>query len=249
MGSSEDKCKWLHEQLENLPFIKHPFELTELPKRGIYFFYEVGETWGHGEDKPRIARVGTHKSNNFRSRIKEHFLLNEKKMNFNDMKPAPHDRSIFRKNIGRTILNREEDQYLEIWNKDLMSHANRLKYRSFRNIPKEKKVENEVTSILRANFSFKFIIIEDQSDRIGTKGLESSLIGTVARCELCKPSEDWFGNHSPVQKLRESGLWQVQHLSDEGIDDNDIDTISNAIEGTEEWIRIYKRNFRPPSDS
>jgi len=244
MSSYEDKCKWLHKKLENLPFIKYPFRLTELPKRGIYFFYEAGEIWGHGEDKPRIVRVGTHKSNNFRSRIKEHYLLDEKKMNFDGMKSAPHDRSIFRKNIGRTLLNREEDQYLKIWNKDLMSHANRLKYRSYRDIPKEKKIENKVTRILRAKFSFKFIIIENQSDRIGTKGLESSLIGTVARCGLCKPSHDWFGDHSPVQKLRKSGLWQVQHLSDKGIEDNDIDTISNAIEMTKEWMRNIKSKSR-----
>jgi len=32
--------------------------------------------------KPRIVRIGTHKENNFQSRISEHFLLNESKMNF-----------------------------------------------------------------------------------------------------------------------------------------------------------------------
>ena len=72
--------------------------------------------------------------------------------------------------------------------------------------------------------------------------MESSLIGTVARCGLCKPSIDWFGNQSPVQKIKESGLWQVQHLSDKGIDDNDMDAISDAIERTEKWIYIQKSN-------
>ena len=39
MGSSEEQCKWVHEQLEKLPFIKYPFELMELPEMGIYFFW------------------------------------------------------------------------------------------------------------------------------------------------------------------------------------------------------------------
>jgi hypothetical protein len=39
----------------------------------IYFFYEDGEFWGHGGNRLRIVRIGTHKDGNFRSRIKEHF--------------------------------------------------------------------------------------------------------------------------------------------------------------------------------
>jgi len=52
-------CKRLHEQLEQLPLIRYPFKLDQLPENGIYFFYEDGEIWGHGGDKPRIVRVGT----------------------------------------------------------------------------------------------------------------------------------------------------------------------------------------------
>jgi hypothetical protein len=63
------------------------------------FFYEEGENWGHGGDHQRMVRVGTRKGNNFRSRINDHFLFNEGKINFNEMKAAPKDRSIFKKNI------------------------------------------------------------------------------------------------------------------------------------------------------
>ena len=89
-------CKWLHEQLEQLPLVKFPLKKEKLPENGIYFFYEDREIWGHEGDKPRIVRIGTNKEGNFRSRIKEHFLLDESKMNFDATKPAPHDRSIFR---------------------------------------------------------------------------------------------------------------------------------------------------------
>ena len=92
-----NQCKWLHEKLQQFPLTKFPFKLEQLPKNGIYFFYEIGETWGHGEKAQRIVRVGTHKDGNFRNRIKEHYLLDDKKMNFHEYKPKPSDRSIFRK--------------------------------------------------------------------------------------------------------------------------------------------------------
>ena len=47
-----ERCKWLHEQLEQLPLIRYPFNPNDLPENGIYFFYEEGETWGHGGTSP-----------------------------------------------------------------------------------------------------------------------------------------------------------------------------------------------------
>jgi len=229
-------CKWFHEQLEQLPIIKFPFILEQLPENGIYFFYEDGEIWGHGGYKPRIVRIGTHKDGNFRSRIKEHFLFDESKMNFNATKSAPHDRSIFRKNIGRALLNKEKDGYLEIWDVDFTYKEKRDKYGHLRDIQKEKKIESEVTRILRENFSFRFIIVNSQMKRMGANGLESSLIGTVAHCKLCRPSGNWLGSHSPKKQIKESGLWLVQHLEANEINESDKETILNAIKRTKEWI-------------
>ena len=108
-----EKCAWLHKTLQELPLIKYPFDISKLPNNGVYFVYENGETWGHSNEKiPRIVRIGTHRGNNFKSRISEHFLLNESKMNFDKDIPPPHDRSIFRKNIGRALLNKQQDDYL-----------------------------------------------------------------------------------------------------------------------------------------
>jgi len=224
-----DFCKWLHEQLEQLPTIRFPIKLERLPVDGIYFFYEDGEIWGHGGNKPRIVRIGTHRDGNFRSRIREHYLLDESKMNFDINKPKPSDRSIFRKNIGRALLNRDKDDYLQIWEIDFMKRKNRELFKNKRDIDKEKRTESTITSILRKNFSFKFITIEDQIERMGSKGLESPLIGTVAKCRLCKSSDNWLGKHSPKPKIRENGLWLVQHLKANSITESDKETILNAI--------------------
>jgi hypothetical protein len=101
-----DSCQWLHEILEGCPVIRFPFDPSRLPLNGLYFFYEDGEIWGHSDQKPRIVRIGTHRDGNFRTRMADHYLSNERRMNFDSSKPAPKDRSIFRKNLGRALLNR-----------------------------------------------------------------------------------------------------------------------------------------------
>ena len=231
-----DLCKWLHQQLEQLPIINFPFKLEQLPENGIYFFYENNEIWGHDGNKPRIVRIGTHKKGNFKSRIKEHYLWDESKMNFDRNKPKPSDRSIFRKNIGRALPNRDNDDYSQTWEIDFTTTENRESLGYKRDIDKEKRTESKITKILRQRYFFRFIIIDAQTERMGNKGLESSLIGTVASCKLCKPSDNWLGTHSSKKQIKKSGLWLVQHLKASGINEKDKETILNAIRRTKRWI-------------
>src|SRR3990170_4759955 len=93
--STTEYCHWLHHELEALPMIRYPIDTNVLPMNGIYFFYQEGEFWGHGSNKLKIVRIGTHKDGNFRSRIKEHFLFDESIMGFNGTRSKPSDRSIF----------------------------------------------------------------------------------------------------------------------------------------------------------
>lgn len=212
MDSSEI-CAWLNDRLAELRLVSYPFELTTLPANGIYFFYEKGEFSGHGAGLQRIVRIGTHRDGNFRSRISEHYLLDDRKMLFGCNQPRPHDRSIFRKNIGRAILNKSKDPYLTVWNIDFMKTANTKAYRHLRDVEKERQIEMEVSRVLRETFSFRFLSVDDEQQRIGPRGLEQQMIGTVAQCTICGPSEGWLGNHSPVPKIRSKGLWQEQHIS------------------------------------
>jgi hypothetical protein len=227
-----EQCKWLHEQLQRLPLVRHPFDLDRLPENGIYFFYETGESWGHGGDKPRVVRVGTHRDGNFRSRIAEHYLFNNSKMNFNKDNPKPSDRSIFRKNIGRALLNRNKDAYLEIWEIDFMISKNKMRFAEKRDIDKERELETEITRLLRSNFSFRFIELTGQTRRMGPTGLESSLIGTLALCSLCKPSNNWLGKHSPKDQIRNGKLWLVQHLRANPINEEDRRALLESRETT-----------------
>jgi hypothetical protein len=72
-------------------------------------------------------------------------------------------------------------------------------------------IEKEVTRILRENLCFRFIEIAEQY-RMGNKGLERALVGTLASCPHCGPSAGWLGNYSPKSQICDSGLRLIQHL-------------------------------------
>lgn len=221
-------CQSLHEYVSALPRIAYPFEVTTLPRNGIYFFFENGEQWGHGGSRQRIVRVGTHRDGNFRSRISEHYLLDNRKMNFDATRPAPHDRSVFRKNLGRALLNRSKDPYLQIWEICFTHRTNRERYGHMRDVEKEKTIETQISMMLRENFAFCYIEIENQAERMGLGGLEARFIGTVSNCMSCRPSRTWLGSYSPKQKIRDSGLWLVQHLNSTPLSEIDLATLREA---------------------
>ncbi len=237
-----EQCRWLHEQLEQLPLITYPFTLRQLPVNGIYAFYERGESWGHGGRRPRIVRIGTHRDGNFRNRIAEHFLLTgDKRMDFDATRPAPHARSVFRINLGRALLHRARDAYLDVWNIDFTTRRARAEHGHRRDIAKEKAVEAEITRRLREDFAFRFIIVNEQTRRMGAEGLERRLIGTLAGCAQCRPSAAWLGHASPVERIRQSGLWQVQHLGAAGLEAAHQAAVTEAIALTKEWLASLPR--------
>ncbi len=125
---------------------------------------------------------------------------------------------------------------MQTWEIDFTTTENRESLGYKRDIDKEKRTESKITKILRQRYFFRFIIIDAQAGRMGNKGLESSLIGTVASCKLRKPSDNWLGTHSSKKQIKESGLWLVQHLKASGINEKDKETILNVIRRTKRWI-------------
>jgi len=209
MGS-ETLCKWLHELLARLPGVMYPFCLSSLPDRGVYFFYEKGEHWGHGGDEARIVRIGSTTSDDFPRRINEHFLIDDSSVRFDLNRGKPSDRSIFRKNIGRALLNKAHDPYLDVWEIDFITKKKRAEFSHLRDLAKERVIEAEVTRTLRENFSFRFISLDGKDWK--QTDLEKLLIAARGGCSLCRPSANWLGLHSSKPRIRKSGMWQEQHL-------------------------------------
>jgi len=202
------KCKKLHKLLSSLPRFRFPFDESKIPKNGIYILFEKTEK-AHGTDG--IVRIGTHTGKDqLRSRLKQHFL-NENK-----------DRSIFRKNIGRALLNKNKDSFLKFWELDLTTRKNRETYSKIVDFEKQKQVEKQVSKIIQNNFSFTVFEVKDKKERLK---LESKLISTISLCKDCRPSKNWLGNFSPKQKIRQSGLWNVNELYKQELGDEELELL------------------------
>jgi len=227
-----DLCKWLHEQLQQLP---PPIKLGQkfLPKNGIYFFYEEGETWGHGGDEPRIVKIG--KATGFKARIGKHYGTSEAILNLDKSKGKLSDTSVLRKHIGKAFLKLEgRSDYLEIWHKDFSIPANRAKLGYQRDIILEKEIESKITERLWGRFTFRFIIIDSQEKR---KILEKPLIATITQCRMCRFSYNWLGKHHPDANIQQYHSWLLQDAENSPINDADKDEISEAIKNTQKWIK------------
>jgi hypothetical protein len=101
---------------------------------------------------------------------------------------------------------------------------------------KEKQIESEITKLLRNNFYFRYISFEWQARRIGTLGIESKLIGTVANCKWCRSSDNWLGKYSPIPEIEGGKLWLSQQLTAPGLTEQDKSGIENAIIKTRDFL-------------
>jgi hypothetical protein len=141
--SKASLCEELHTWACSLSRFHFPLTLASIPRNGIYVLFERGET-AHGGD--RIVRVGTHTGQDqLRSRLKQHFIVPNK------------DRSIFRKNIGRALLNRDQDPFAKDWELDLTSREAKTAHGTQIDMNKLRSVEDRVSEYIQSAFSFSVI--------------------------------------------------------------------------------------------
>jgi len=205
-----DICVKLHNVVNTARRYDFNMGFAGIPANGIYIMFEKGEA-AHGAD--RIVRIGTHTGDNqLPSRINQHFVKENK------------NRSIFRKNIGRCILRNHD--YAEKWEYDTTSRENKKKYLPYLDLAFEKEIEKQISQFIQDNLSFVIIPVNEKDKRLQ---LESRLIGTVSQCNECKPSVNWFGSGSPVDKINQSGLWQVQGLYGDMLEPEDMVFIADSL--------------------
>lgn len=208
-------CNEIHEIFNELKEYSFPFNEKEIPKNGIYILFEKGEEFN---GLKRIVRIGTHTGDNqLQSRLKQHFVKENK------------DRSIFRKNIGRALLNVENDSFLKHWELDLTTRANKEKYSEQIDFEKQQSIEKKVSEYIQNNFSFAVFEVLEKEQRLR---IESRIISTVSNCRNCKPSENWLGLSSPKQKIKDSGLWLVNELWKQSLTESELAEVRKIAEST-----------------
>lgn len=208
-------CSHLHHLMIGLPRLSFPFDVKLIPRNGIYMLFEKNED-AHGGD--RIVRVGTHTGDGqLRSRLRQHFVKENK------------DRSIFRKNVGRALLNRDHDPFLQEWDRDLTTSAAKLLYDTAEYAARKAAVEAQVSEYMRGSFRFVVLPVEGKAKRLR---LEARSVSTISWCQECSPSSSWLGLFSPLEKIRESGLWQVNELYKEPLSGDDLHEMERLVDST-----------------
>jgi hypothetical protein len=171
-------------------------------------------------DETQICRADSSRrngSNRLQSRLEEHYIKENK------------DRSIFRKNVGRAILNKEKDDFLAQWEIDLTSGNSRRKYAGTFDQRKLQDTEKRVAEYIQQNFRFAVFRVDDKAQRLYW---ESKIISTVSQCNECGSSRSWLGLHSPKEKIRERGLWLVNKLDKHPMSESDYEALKIAVLST-----------------
>jgi hypothetical protein len=203
------ECEIIHEFFNSLKRISFPNK-NKVVDNGIYVIFEKGEK-SHGTN--RIVRVGTHTGESqLNSRLQQHFI-NENK-----------DRSIFRKNIGRALLNKNKDNFIELWELDLTTKKAKDLYKNKIDFSKQAQIEKEITRYMQDNFSIVIIPMKSKEERLR---YESKIISTISSCTECKASNKWLGLSSPKDKIRKSGLWLVNETNKTPLSEKDIEYLRN----------------------
>ena len=191
-------CYKLHELFNSMK--RYNFNnIKEIPfNNGVYIFFEKDEYY---KNMDRIVRVGTDTGqNNLKSRMSQHFT-NENK-----------DRSIFRKNIGRAILNKNNSSLLNYWNLDLTERIKKDKYFNEELNLECKKIEKQITEFLCNNMSFVVFELDNKEDRLR---FEEAIISALYNSEDFIASENWLGNFVLPTKgnhVKESRMWLSQGI-------------------------------------
>ncbi|QXP70754.1 hypothetical protein H0I29_01265 [Polaribacter sp. R2A056_3_33] len=193
----KSKVNELHIIFNQKKRFSFPYNQQEslIPKNGIYILFEKGEKY---KEYDRVVRIGSHTGENqLIPRLRQHFLMENK------------NRSIFRKNIGRCILKKNNDSYIDNWELDTTSRIDKEKNLWKLDVDFEKQIENQISEIIQKNFTFCVIEINDKKRRLD---FEKKLISTFGSSNELIPSKDWLGYQSPKEKIFKSGLWQVNNL-------------------------------------
>lgn len=194
MNDPNRLCIELNNKLDTLPLM---YDTSEVPfKNGLYFFYEKGETSDHSP-KGRIVRIGNHprSQDSLKRRLRMHYS-------------GQKNSSVFRRYLGGAIMRKLDVNHPCLKPGAGLGHWEKQDEHT---CEKCKPVEQNVSEVLRSNFSFRCIEIGDQSLR---NLFENKLIATISLCQVCKASREWLGNFAYSSEVRRSGLWNSDCVGD-----------------------------------
>jgi hypothetical protein len=193
------------------------------PSRGVYFFRETGEARTDTGSGPRIVRVGTHALKTG-SATKLWTRLSQHKGQLGNGS-GNHRGSIFRLIVGAALSNRDGYQF-PTWGKGSTASGDIR--------AAERDLEYEVSRVI-GKMPFLWLSLEDEAGPQSLRGFiernSISLLSNYKKPPLDPPSESWLGRHSDRERVKNSGLWNSNHV-DESYDSAFLDELDRLISAT-----------------
>jgi hypothetical protein len=190
------------------------------PARGIYFFREQGERRSESGEGPRVVRVGTHAlkaraGTSLWSRLCQH----KGRVNTGG---GNHRGSICRLIVGSALIGRYGYEY-PTWGKGNTAPPE-VRMR-------ERPLEQEVGKII-GEMPFLWLAVEDEAGPETQRGYiernSIALLSNYGKPPLDPPSAGWLGRYCDRERVRESGLWNSNHV-EQGYDPAFLDQLHRFV--------------------
>lgn len=201
------------------------------PERGVYFFFESGELCEDTERGSRVVRVGTHALTAQSKTTLWRRLSQHKGVEASG--GGNHRGSIFRLLVGSAIRNRDSMTEIQTWGigQDAGKAAQALGIESGQVKSMEQPLEMAVSRCIRA-MPFLWLAINDrpgpESHRVRIERNSIGLLSNFGRTPIDPPSSNWLGQFCDRQRVRQSGLWNNNHVN-EGYDANFLEPLAELI--------------------
>lgn len=172
------------------------------PSHGVYFFYEPDEYRASGSKQFRVVRVGTHGVSAGSSRTLWNRLSNHKGTGSGG---GNHRGSVFRRHVGAALMRQNPTAFsVKTWNMNVKSP------------PKSGTIERDaelaVSEFLGRMTVLWLAVPGPASTDCDRAYIERNAIALLTRNGGAQSGPTWLGRHSSSSTIRESGLWNVNHV-------------------------------------
>ena len=194
------------------------------PRRGVYFFMEHSEERHDSGTGCRIVRVGTHAlAQGSRTKLWSRLSQHRGQATSGG---GNHRGSIFRLIVGTALMARDGSQF-PTWGKGSTAPT------AIR--AEETHLECEVSKVVGA-MPILWLAIDDEAGKESLRGYiernSIALLSNYRRPLLDSASQTWLGRHCGRERVRESGLWNSNHV-DEQYDPAFLDRLARIIDAGE----------------
>lgn len=196
------------------------------PQRGVAWFYEKSEARSDSGTGPRIVRVTTHALKpELNSSLWERLAAD---------KAGTHRQSPFRTLVGLALRDMMGNPEPQSWGRGAdAAAASRERKQPVAVIEKQEAALEAAVSMYLGQMPFVFLAVNDppgpSSARAFIEKNSVALLSNYARAIVDAPSAAWLGRRCGREKVRQSGLWNVNHV-DAAYDPSFMDTMKSLME-------------------